>query len=326
MKLIIQVPCLNEEKTLPATLADLPRSIPGIDVVEVQVIDDGSADRTAEVARQAGVKHMIRFKHNKGLAAAFKAGVDNALAQGADILVNTDADNQYKGSDIPRLVQPILDGSADMVIGCRPIDNHPEFSLFKKLLQKMGSWVLRSVSGTTVKDAASGFRAYNREALLHINVFSTFSYCMETLIQAGYNNLKIATVDIGVNRKTRESRLFRNVFAYLWKSGKTILDIGILYRSRYFFSLISLFFLLVSLILTVRYVVLVSFYGAPGGTFWPTVILAGISLLASFFVYLTGVLSSLIAANRKLEEELLYKLRKLHNELEALKRNRQETT
>ncbi len=311
MKLIIQIPCYNEEHTLPMTLADLPKRIDGVDCIETQVIDDGSTDNTAEVARQLGVTHIIKFRQHRGLAAAFKAGVGNALGNRADILVNTDGDNQYCGMDIPLLVKPIIDGSSDVVIGCRPIDEHPEFSPLKKMLQRFGSWVLRKASNTNVKDAASGFRAYNQEALLHINIFSDFSYCMETLIQAGYHNLKVSSCDIRVNRKTRESRLFKHIGSYLVNSGKTITKIFILYRSGQFFTWISAVLFMAAMALAVRYIILVTFNSATGGLFWPSIVLAGALLMASFFVYLTGVLSDLLAANRKLSEEILFKLRKI---------------
>jgi len=313
MKLIIQIPCYNEEKTLPLTLADLPKSIKGVDRIETQIVDDGSTDGTIETAKRLGVNHIVRFKHNKGLAMAFKAGVDNALAQGADILVNTDGDNQYCGADIAKLVEPIVNGTSDMVIGCRPIDTHPEFSFFKKKLQRLGSWVLRKVSNTTVEDASSGFRAYSREAMIHINVFSSFSYCLETIIQAGYDNLKITTCDIRINRRTRPSRLFRNLIQYLWKSGKTILNIFLLYRSTQLFSFLSLIFLLAGFALVARYLFLISFSSSVAGTFWPTIVLAGVLLAISFQMFLTGLLASLISSNRKLSEEVLLKLRKMES-------------
>jgi len=313
MKLIIQIPCFNEEATLPTTVRDLPESIEGVETIEVQVVDDGSTDRTAEIAAELGVDHIVRFKQNKGLAAAFEAGVKNAVAEGADILVNTDADNQYVGSDIAALVTPIVQDAADVVIGCRPIDDHEEFSWLKKKLQKVGSWVLRKASRTTVRDAASGFRAYSREALMHLNIFSEFSYTMETLIGAGYHNLKIESVDIGVNPKTRESRLFRNLPHYIWKSGTTILNIFLLYRSSPFFSLIASGLLLVGGVLTLRFLFLVLIQGARADLFWPSVILAGILLLASSIVYLTGILSWLIAANRRLSEEILYRTKHLED-------------
>lgn len=314
MKLIIQIPCYNEAETLPVTLADLPTEIRGIDSIETQVIDDGSSDNTFEVAKRLGVNHVIKFKRNKGLAAAFKAGVDNALLNEADILVNTDGDHQYSGKDIPKLVEPILNGSSNIVVGCRPIDDHPEFTFIKKKLQKIGSWVLRKVSKTNVRDAASGFRAYDKDAMLRINIFSSFSYCMETLIQAGYYNLEIGTCDINVNPKIRESRLFRNIFQYIFKSGATIVNMFLLYRSSAFFSGLAGLTFLISIFLVLRYLYLVFMMGAPKDVFWPTIILSGILLVISCFLYLTGIITSLIAANRKLNEEVLYLLKKNNNQ------------
>lgn len=314
MKLIIQIPCFNEEKTLPLTFADLPKKIEGIDIIETQIINDGSTDGTEEVARKLGINHIISFKKNKGLAAAFKAGVDHALTRNADILVNTDGDNQYCGKDIAKLVNPILNGAADVVIGCRPIDTHPEFSFVKKKLQKLGSWLLRRFSNTDVKDAASGFRAYNKDALLYINVFSRFSYCMETLIQAGYSNLKITSVDININPKTRDSHLSKNIANYIWRSGVTIMNIFLLYKSVQLFTVLSLLLLLASIGLVIRYLVLITIKGAPLDVFWPSIILAGTLLALSFFVYLTGILASLISANRKLSEEVLFRLRRLESD------------
>jgi glycosyltransferase involved in cell wall biosynthesis len=287
MKLIIQIPCFNEEKTLPATLADLPRRIDGISKIEYQVIDDGSTDNTVETARKLGVHHIVSFKHHRGLAAAFKAGVDHALIHAADILVNTDGDNQYCGED-----------------------DHPEFSWVKKKLQKIGSWLLRRLSGSAAQDASSGFRAYSQEALLHLNVFSSFSYCMETLIQTGYQNLKTVSVSIRVNRRTRESRLFRNIFHYLWMSGKTIANVMLIYWSSQFFTALALATFLAALILVVRYLALIFFWGAPSGSFWPSIVLAGGLFILSVQLYFTGVVASLIATNRKLAEETIYRLRR----------------
>lgn len=311
MKLIIQIPCYNEEKTLPVTLAGLPKEIDGIDTIEVQIIDDGSTDRTIEVARKFGVDYIVSFKKNRGLAAAFKAGVDNALRNNADVLVNTDGDNQYYGGDIIELIRPIINGEADIVIGCRLISAHPDFSLFKKNLQRIGSWVLGKISNTGIRDVTSGFRAYNREAMLHMNIFSVFSYCLETLIQAGYNNLKISNVDIRVNPKTRESRLFKSNFEYILKSLKTIISIFIIYRSNFFFTFISLLMLFFCAALFFRYLILISLFNSPAGSFWPSIIVAGIFLTAGIFFYLTGILATLIASNRKLEEDIIYRIKKI---------------
>ncbi|HHM23640.1 MAG TPA: glycosyltransferase family 2 protein, partial [Bacteroidetes bacterium] len=215
MKLIVQIPCLNEEKTLPKTLKDIPREIPGVDKVEVLIIDDGSTDRTVEVAREHGADHIVRLTNNKGLAEAFMTGLNTALQLGADIIVNTDGDNQYRGEDIPKLIQPILEGRADIVIGDRQIDRIPHFSRVKKWLQKLGSWVVRQVSNTNIPDTTSGFRAFSREAALQINVISRFTYTLETIIQAGKKNLAITSVPVETNEKLRESRLFSSIPAYI---------------------------------------------------------------------------------------------------------------
>ena len=207
MKLIIQIPCFNEEQTLPETIGDLPKEIEGVDTIEYQVINDGSTDNTVEVAKSLNVHHVISFPHNRGLALAFRAGVDHALEQGADILVNTDADNQYCGQDIEKLVRPILEGKSEIAIGCRPIKDHPEFSWVKRTLQRFGTWVVNKASGMDVLDATSGFRAYSRSELLHLNLYSSFSYTLETIIQAGYRGSRISSIPINVNQKTRESRL-----------------------------------------------------------------------------------------------------------------------
>src|SRR4051795_1229111 len=215
MKLIIQIPCLNEEETLPATLADLPREVPGFDTVEWLVIDDGSTDRTVEVARAHGVNHIVRLTNNKGLASGFQAGLDAALKLGADVIVNTDADNQYNGADIPKLVAPIVRGEADLVVGDREVQTIEHFSPVKKSLQRLGSWVVRRASDTTVPDTTSGFRAYNREAALQVQVVSRFTYTLETIIQAGKQLVAIDHVPIRTNPKTRESRLFNSMWSYV---------------------------------------------------------------------------------------------------------------
>lgn len=312
MKLIIQIPCFNEEKTLPDVLRDLPRHIEGIDIIETQVIDDGSTDDTVRVARELGVDHIISFPKNRGLAAAFRAGVQNALALHADILVNTDGDNQYRGADVARLIQTMREERADVVIGCRPISAHPEFSMVKKFLQHAGSGVVRAVSNTDIPDATSGFRAYSRESLLRLNVVSDFSYCLETIIQAGLSNMKVVATDIEVNPKTRESRLFGNIFEYVFKQLKTIVSIFILYRSNVFFGVIALVFFFIALSFVVRYLLLISLGGAPSNMFWPSIILSAVMLILSVLTYLVGTIASLMRAQRKLTEEVVYHLRCLN--------------
>lgn len=314
MKLFIQIPCLNEETTLPQTLADLPKQLDGIDEIDVMVVDDGSTDRTIEVAREQGVKHIVSHGSNRGLAAAFSSGRDYALAHGADILVNTDADNQYCGADIAKLVVPILENRADIVVGCRPIVDNPEFSRIKKFLQLCGSWALRRISKTTVRDAPSGFRAFSRDALQRIFLHSRFSYCMETLIQAGATGMRVASVDARVNPKTRDSRLFKSILQYLWRTGGTMLAMFVLYRPGGFFSILSVPFFILSFVIGCRYIRLVYVLGNPGRAFYlPSLILLAISAFAGFICILLAVVGTLLAANRRLAEEEIYLLRKNGN-------------
>src|SRR5690349_8305662 len=230
MKLIIQIPCLDEEKTLPATLADLPREVPGFDAVEWLVIDDGSTDRTVEVARANGVDHIVRLTNNKGLANGFQAGLDAALKLGADVIVNTDADNQYEGADIPKLVEPIVNGTADMVVGDRQVMTIEHFSPLKKSLQRLGSWVVRQASETTVPDTTSGFRAYNREAALQLQVVSKYTYTLETIIQAGKMTVAVDHVPVRTNDQLHESRLFPSMWTYIRRNGISIFRIYALYE------------------------------------------------------------------------------------------------
>ncbi len=294
IKVVVQIPCYNEVRTLAATLRDIPRVINGVDVVEIMVIDDGSNDGTADLAHRLGVRHVIRHNKNLGLAQAFRTGVNAALRMGADILINTDADNQYYGADIVNLVKVMLTERADLVIGCRPIRDHPEFSTLKKFLQRLGSSVVRMVSHTDVPDAASGFRAYSRDAMLRLNVVSNFSYCMETIIQAGAANMKVCWTNIRINPKTRESRLFHSLPQYIWQQAWTIINIFILYHSGVFFRNIALGLLLPAFCLL------------PVHTTTSLLFL----LLASQ-AYLCGVLGSMLAAQRKLSEETNYHLRSL---------------
>lgn len=308
MKLIIQIPCFNEEETLPAVVADLPKAIPGIDSIEYQVIDDGSTDRTSEVARSLGVHHVVSLGTNRGLATAFRIGIEHAVSNGADIVVNTDGDNQYCGADIALLVQPILNQEADIVVGCRPIVEHPEFGPVKKILQLAGSAVLRAVSKTNVRDAASGFRAFSRESCQRIYIHSTFSYCMETLIQAGNNRLRVASVDVRINPKTRDSRLFSSIGQYLWKTGATIITMFVLYRPGRFFVSLAVPLLVASFLLGLRFIYLVYLDGSGGltRTYLPSLILLSILGLAGIFLGFVGVLAELLRAQRRLIEEVLF--------------------
>ena len=306
MKLFIQIPCYNEEATLPATVRDLPREVPGCDSVEVVVIDDGSTDRTVEVARSLGIRHIVRLKRNCGLAAAFRAGIDYALSHGADIVVNTDGDNQYCGADIPLLVRPVLEEGADVVVGCRPIRANREFSLTKKLLQYLGSWTLRRISRTGVRDAASGFRAFSRDACMRIFIHSRFSYCMETLIQAGNSGMLVASVDIRTNPRTRESRLFRGIAQYVRKSGGTMLRMFMLYRPGAFFSLLSVPFWLLAFGIGLRAVALVAARHHTFKEYTPSFFLLVTFALVAIMCDVVALIGELLRAQRRLTEETLY--------------------
>lgn len=314
MKLIIQIPCFNEEHTLPPTLADFPAEIAGVDCIEYQVVDDGSSDRTVEVARALGVHHIVELGSNRGLATAFTTGLRHALDHGADIVVNTDGDNQYCGADIPKLVAPILAGQADLVVGNRPIVDHQEFGPVKKLLQLLGSWVLRRISKTRVRDAASGFRAFSRQACTRLFVHSRFSYCMETLIQAGNSGLRVVSVDIRVNRKTRESRLFRSIPQYIRKQATTMLAMALLYRPLAFFATLSTPFFVSALVLGARYMYLkwVIFPNDPSRTFVPSLILLAVLVMLGSSLLLAGLVSSLFVAQRRLIEAVLVNQREIN--------------
>jgi glycosyltransferase involved in cell wall biosynthesis len=310
-KLIIQIPCLNEAETLPATLADLPRSIPGIDVIEVLVIDDGSRDGTADVARTAGVEHVVRLRRNKGLAAAFAAGIDASLKQGADFIVNTDADNQYGGHQIPLLLEPLLNGEADIVIGDRNIAEVKHMSWRKRQLQRLGSWVVRQVSSTSVPDTTSGFRAYTREAALRMTIVSEFSYTLESIIQAGKKRMAIAHVPIATNPRTRQSRLFDSVFSYVKRSAATIVRIYAMYEPLKIFSYIGLSVVAVGILLSMRFVITYLTETNATGRNLQSLIFGAVLMIVGFQVLLIGLLADVISANRKLLEDLVYRVRSL---------------
>jgi glycosyltransferase involved in cell wall biosynthesis len=311
-KLIIQIPCLNEADTLPATLADLPRAISGIDLIEVLVIDDGSRDGTSEVARNAGVDHIVRLRRNKGLAAAFAAGIDASLKRGADFIVNTDADNQYSGQEIPRLLQPLLNGEADIVIGDRNIAELEHMSWRKRQLQRLGSWVVRQVSNTSVPDTTSGFRAYTRDAALRMTIVSEFSYTLETIIQAGKKRMAIAHVPIATNPRTRKSRLFDSVFSYIKQSAATIVRIYAMYEPLKVFSYIGILVVLGGIGLSLRFVY--TWWTEPGNMGprnLQSLFLGGVLMVVGFQIMLNGLLADVISANRKLLEDLVYRVRSL---------------
>jgi glycosyltransferase involved in cell wall biosynthesis len=308
MKLVIQIPCLNEEATLPVTLADLPKRLPGIDVIEVLVIDDGSTDRTSEVARALGVQRVLRFPSRRGLARGFDAGLREALAMGADLIVNTDADNQYQASDIVKLVEPILAGRAEMVVGTRPIDSIGHFSPLKKALQRLGSAVVRALSNTNVPDATSGFRAYSREAALRLTVLTGFTYTLETLIQASRKDITIAHVPIRVNGKLRESRLFRGMASYITRSLGTMLRVYLLYQPLQFFILLSGLSLVAALGLFARFLVIFWLRPVQAGHVQSLIVAGALAVIGVLFLAL-GVLSDLIAMNRRLLEEIVVNTR-----------------
>jgi glycosyltransferase involved in cell wall biosynthesis len=310
-KLIIQIPCLNEAETLPATLADLPRSIPGIDTIEVLVIDDGSRDGTAEVARAAGVDHILRLRRTKGLAAAFAAGIDASLKQGADFIVNTDADNQYPGRQIPHLLAPLLAGEADIVIGDRNIAEVRHMSWRKRQLQRLGSWVVRQVSNTSVPDTTSGFRAYTRDAALRMTIVSEFSYTLESIIQAGKKRMAIAHVPITTNPRTRESRLFDSVFAYIKRSAATIVRIYAMYEPLKIFTYVGLSVIAVGVLISLRFVYTFLTEPVTGPRNLQSLLFAAVFVIIGFQVLLIGLLADVISANRKLLEDLVYRVRSL---------------
>jgi glycosyltransferase involved in cell wall biosynthesis len=308
-KLIIQIPCLNEASTLPATLADLPRTVPGIDVIEWLVIDDGSRDETADVARAHGVHHVVRFRRNKGLAAAFSAGIDACLAAGADFIVNTDADNQYAARDIARLVAPLIAGEADIVIGDRNIRDIATMSWPKKLLQRIGSWVVRQVSNTQVPDTTSGFRAYTRDAALHMTIISEFSYTLESIIQAGKKKMAVAHVEVGTNPRTRQSRLFNSVYGYIKQSAATIVRIYTMHEPLKVFSYIGVVILLIGVGGGIRF--LYYYWINEGFRHLASFQASAVLMIVGFQIVLIGLLADAISGTRKLLEDLLYRVRRM---------------
>lgn len=295
---------------MPVTLAELPKKIDGVDEIETLVIDDGSTDRTVDVARRHGVNHIVRLTNRKGLAEAFMAGIDAGLKFGADIIVNTDGDNQYRGSDIARLIAPILDGKADMVVGDRQVDRVVHFSPIKKKLQKLGSWVVRHVSGTDVPDAASGFRAYSREAALRLNIISRFTYTLETIIQAGKKNIAIGHVKVATNGKLRESRLFTSIPSYIKRSISTILRIYTMYEPLKTFVKIGALIFSAGFLVSLRFLWYYFFVDGGSGHI-QSLILSAVLMLVGFQVGLIGLVADLISGNRRLIEDCLYRVKKI---------------
>jgi len=311
-KLIIQIPCFNEEECLADTLAELPRNLVGIDTIEWLVIDDGSTDNTVKVAKANGVDHVVSLPCNQGLAAAFRAGIEAGLAQGADIIVNTDADNQYHAGDIGKLVRPILDGSAEMVVGARPIGQTEHFSAAKKLLQGLGSAFIRRVSNTDIPDAPSGFRAFSRAAAKRINVFSDYTYTLETIIQAGLKNMAITWVPIRTNGPTRPSKLISSIPKYIRRSIGTAARIFVTYRPLQFFTFIGGMIFFAGFAIGARF--LFYFLGGEGDGHIQSLILAGLLMGVGFQIGITGILADLISVNRKLIEKVDWNVQSLQFE------------
>ena len=309
MKLIIQIPCYNEAETLEIALNDLPKKLDGVDEIEYLIINDGSKDNTVEVARRWGVHHVVNFKQNKGLAKGFMAGIDGCLRNGADIIVNTDADNQYCADDIAALIRPILNGEADMVIGARPIDETEHFSFLKKKLQHFGSWVVRKASNTDIPDAPSGFRAFSRDAAMRLNVFNEYTYTLETIVQAGREKIAMDSVPIGTNGELRPSRLFHSMFGYVKRSSVTIIRAFMMYKPLRFFTIVGLIPFIAGVIVGIRYLVYIGL-GEAGGHV-QSLILASILILMGFMTIIIGLQADIIASNRKILQDIQYRIRKM---------------
>ena len=310
MKLIIQIPCYNEAETLRVALDHLPRHIDGVDEIEILIINDGSTDRTVEVAREWGVQHIVSFKQNRGLARGFMAGIDACLHLGADIIVNTDADDQYRGEDIERLVRPILEKKADIVIGERPIDETEHFSKKKKMFQHLGSWVVRVASNTEIPDAPSGFRAYSREGALRLNVVNDYSYTLETIIQAGWNRIPMTSVPVRTNPELRPSRLFKSMWRYMKRSSSVILRAFAMYKPLRFFGIIGGAFFGLGVLLGVRFLIIFFNTGSGSGHIQSLILCAAL-LMIGVQVIVAGVQADLISDNRKLLEDVQYRVRKM---------------
>ena len=309
MKLIIQIPCYNEAETLEIALNDLPKKLDGVDEIEYLIVNDGSKDKTVEVALNWGVHHVVSFTQNKGLAKGFMAGIEACLSYGADIIVNTDADNQYCGEDIGKLIRPILDGEADIVVGERPIDNTEHFSWIKKKLQHLGSWVVRKASGTDIPDAPSGFRAFSREAAMHINVINEYTYTLETIVQAGRNKMAITSVPIRTNPELRKSRLFHSMWGYVKKSMLTIFRALLMYKSLFCLTVVGAVPFLVGLGIGIRF--LVYYFSGQMSGHVQSLILACTLMIIGFMTFVIGMLADVMSANRKLIEDVQYHVRKL---------------
>ena len=309
MKVIVQIPCYNEEATLPATVRDLPRDLPGVDEIEVLVVDDGSCDGTAEVAEELGIPHIIRLKQNQGLAYAFMAGLEAALEAGADIIVNTDGDNQYRGEDIECLVKPLLNGEADIAIGDRGVAAVEHFSPLKRQLQRWGSWVVEKAAGIPIPDATSGFRAFTREAAMRLTVLSDYTYTLETLIQAGARRMAVTYVPVRTNPETRESRLIGNIPHFLAVSAITVLRFFAMYRPLRLFLTLGILLVAAGVAIGVRF--LYYYLAGPGTGKVQSLILAAILTIVGFQVCLIGLMADLVRLNRKMLEEAVFRVRRL---------------
>jgi glycosyltransferase involved in cell wall biosynthesis len=312
MKLIIQIPCYNEEATLPVTLTELPRQVAGFSAVEWLVVDDGSDDCTSEVARSHGADHIVRHTENRGLARAFMTGIEAGLRAGADVIVNTDADNQYRAACIPALVAPILEGRAQIVVGARPIATIAHFSPLKKFLQRLGSWSVRIASGTDIVDATSGFRAYHKDAALQLYVINTYTYTLETIIQAGRKGMPIASVPVEVNAEMRPSRLMKGIADYVWRSVITILRIFVIYKPLRFFTALAAFVALFGVIGIFRFLYFVAIGDSAGHV--QSLVLAGALIAVAAIIQIGGLLADIVAANRNLLEDI--RARQLRSEIE----------
>ena len=313
MKLIIQIPCFNAEKTLPETYADLPRKIEGIDTIEYLIIDDGSSDKTIEVAQKLGIHHIVRHKHNKGLARAFASGLEACLQEGADIIVNTDGDNQYAGADIPKLVGPILKSEADIVVGDRQTHKIKHFSPLKRLLQRVGSGVVRRLSGTQVPDTVSGFRAFSREAAMRLNIVSNFSYTTETIIQAGMKQMTIASVPVNTNPQTRKSRLFKSMRSFIQAQMTTIIRMYAMFKPLRVFFFTGIIFLAAGAAPILRF--LYFYFTSSGDGHIQSLVLGAALLVIGMFTMLIALLADLIGRNRQLTEDVLERVRKIDSQL-----------
>lgn len=312
MKLIIQIPCYNEAETLKIALDALPKTIGGVDQIEYLIINDGSTDKTVRVAKEWGINYVVNFKCNKGLAKGFMAGIDACLRNGADIIVNTDADNQYCADDIKKIIKPVLEGKADIVIGERPIDQTQHFSFVKKKLQHLGSWVVRKASDTDVPDAPSGFRAYSREAAMRLNVINEYTYTLETIIQAGREKMAIESVSVRTNEELRESRLFHSMSGYVKRSAGTIIRAFAMYKPLRFFTILGVIPFLMGSGLGVRF--LIYYINGVGGGHIQSLILAAVLLMIGWQTIMIGLQADIIAANRKLLQDIQYRVKCLELE------------